>query len=126
MRKRGARRPRQDCSMLYMHTYFPPLVLFLTHALVFEQTEKKSTYRRCTCEIWLIQRHYHDSIFHTFIFICSYLKTDFSFVSILTHFTVLPYISRFARSVHLSEHFRLSFFFVWVGCFNSDMCFLSR
>lgn len=28
MRKRGARRPRQDCSMLYMHTYFPPLVLF--------------------------------------------------------------------------------------------------
>lgn len=41
IRKHGARRPRQDCSMLYMHTYFPPLVLFLTHALMFEQTEKK-------------------------------------------------------------------------------------
>lgn len=54
IRKHGARRPRQDCSMLYMHTYFPPLVLFLTHALMFEQTEKKNYYQRCTREIWLI------------------------------------------------------------------------
>lgn len=52
------------------------------------QKKKKITYRRCTREIWLIQRHYHGSIFHTFIFICSYLKPDFSFVSILTHFTL--------------------------------------
>lgn len=92
MRKRGARRPRQDCSMLYMHTYFPPLVLFFDtcpRVWADRKKKKKSTYRRCTCEIRLIQRHYHESIFHTYIFICSYLKTDFSFVSILTHFT--PY-----------------------------------
>lgn len=128
MRKRGARRPRQDCSMLYMHTYFPPLVLFLTHALVFEQTEKKSTYRRCTCEIWLIQRHYHESIFHTFIFICSHLKTDFSFVSILTHFTLYyhTYHALLEVFIYQSTLVRAFFFFVWVGCFNSDMCFLSR
>lgn len=144
IRKRGARRPRQDCSMLYMHTYFPPLVSFLTHALVFEQTEKKNYYRRRTREIWLIQRHYHGSIFHTFIFICSYLKPDFSFVSILTHFTLYYHTYDALLEVFIyqstldSESGRISkspgsttgidildwAFFVWVGCFNSDMWFL--
>lgn len=106
--------------------------------------KKKNYYRRRTREIWLIQRHYHGSIFHTFIFICSYLKPDFSFVSILTHFTLYYHTYDALLEVFIyqstldSESGRISkspgsttgigildwAFFVWVGCFNSDMCFL--
>lgn len=58
--KRGARRPQdKTVRCLCMHTYFPPRVLFLTRALVFEQAEKekkKNDRRRRTGEIWLIQK----------------------------------------------------------------------
>lgn len=119
-------------DVIYAHIFPTPRPVFWhMPSCLSRQKKKKSTYRRCTCEIRLIQRHYHESIFHTFIFICSYLKTDFSFVSILTHFT--PYyhtyhalLEVFIYQSTLDWAFFFVCLFVWVGWFNSDMWFLSR
>lgn len=67
------RHPRRDRWILYI--YFPPPCPFLTHAPVFEQTANYYTRRKH--EIWPVQRHNDRSIFHTFIFIRSYLYPHF-------------------------------------------------
>lgn len=60
---------------------FFPSCPFLTHALVFEQGTNYYTRRKH--EIWPVQRHYDGSIFHTFIFICSYLNPHLFFFSFI-------------------------------------------